>query len=199
MFLGVNITKSSYALFSASIKGEKTIEVEVDTLINKTTVFNYTGDSQEYEVPKDGYYYLELGGAYYSGMGIIWNHKTSSNSFDIRGFTRAKDNYGEPSFGIFNYPTDILTLTYVNNKETSAIGAYTNGELKNRSTLYKDIYQYASTIGNIGINKNQIYSGSYTRSFANMNVYSVRIYEKALSEEEILHNYNYDKEKFNLE
>ena len=63
IFLGVNITKSSYALFSASIKGEKTIEVEVDTLINTTTVFNYTGDSQEYEVPKDGYYYLELGGA----------------------------------------------------------------------------------------------------------------------------------------
>ena len=30
VFLGVNITKSSYALFSASIKGEKTIEVEVE-------------------------------------------------------------------------------------------------------------------------------------------------------------------------
>ena len=63
VFLGVNITKSSYALFSTRIKGEKTIEVEVDTLINKTTVFNYTGTSQEYEVPKDGYYYLELAGA----------------------------------------------------------------------------------------------------------------------------------------
>ena len=31
MFLGLNITKNSYALFSASIKGEKTIEVEVTT------------------------------------------------------------------------------------------------------------------------------------------------------------------------
>ena len=35
----------------------------VDTLLNKTTVFSYTGDSQEYEVPKDGYYYIEMAGA----------------------------------------------------------------------------------------------------------------------------------------
>ena len=76
IFLGINITKSSYALFSASIKGEKTIEVEVDTLINKTTIFNYTGTSQEYEVPKDGYYYIELGGAQ-GGTG--WKNSTAHN------------------------------------------------------------------------------------------------------------------------
>ena len=70
IFIGVSMTKSSYALFSASIKGEKTIEVVVDTLLNKTTVFNYTGTSQEYEVPKDGYYYIELYGTGASATGF---------------------------------------------------------------------------------------------------------------------------------
>ena len=63
IYTSINLTKSSYALFTDTIKGEKTIEVVVDTLINKTTVFNYTGTSQEYEVPKDGYYYIEMAGA----------------------------------------------------------------------------------------------------------------------------------------
>ena len=63
IYTSINLTKNSYALFTDTIKGEKTIEVEVDNLLNKTTVFSYTGSSQEYEVPKDGYYYIELGGA----------------------------------------------------------------------------------------------------------------------------------------
>ena len=63
IFIGVSMTKTSYALFKDTIKGEKTIEVVVDTLLNKTTVFSYTGSSQEYEIPKDGYYYIELAGA----------------------------------------------------------------------------------------------------------------------------------------
>ena len=36
IFVGVNITKSSYALFSDKIKGEKTIEVEVDNNLDKS-------------------------------------------------------------------------------------------------------------------------------------------------------------------
>ena len=59
VFLGINITKSSYALFSDKIKGEKTIEVTVDNTWN----FEFTGSEQIFIVPKDGYYYLELGGA----------------------------------------------------------------------------------------------------------------------------------------
>ena len=40
IFLGVNITKSSYALFSDKIKGEKTIEVEVDNNIPNKPVLD---------------------------------------------------------------------------------------------------------------------------------------------------------------
>ena len=63
IYTSINLTKNSYALFSDTLKGDKTIEVVVDTLLNKTTVFSYTGASQEYEVPKDGYYYIEMAGA----------------------------------------------------------------------------------------------------------------------------------------
>ena len=91
IFIGVSMTKTSYALFTDTIKGEKTIEVVVDTLLNKTTVFSYTGSSQEYEVPKDGYYYIEMAGAsggyisttYHSGQGA----KTSGYIYLEQGET----------------------------------------------------------------------------------------------------------------
>ena len=43
-----------------------------------------------------------------------------------------------------------------------------------------------------------IFIGGSTYYF-NGEIYSIRVYNKALTEDEILHNYNYDKEKFNLE
>ena len=44
-----------------------------------------------------------------------------------------------------------------------------------------------------------IASRAGTEQFTKMNINSIRIYNKALTEEELLHNYNYDIEKFNLE
>ena len=35
--------------------------------------------------------------------------------------------------------------------------------------------------------------------YFNGEIYSIRVYNRALTEDEILHNYNYDKGKFNLE
>ena len=92
---------------------------------------------------------------------------------------------GETLSGSEEHPYEIWCIedlvAFSENQNTS--GTYTN----------------SSSIGNVGINKAQIATSSYTASYANMNVYSARIYTKALTEEEILHNYNYDKEKFNLE
>ena len=85
IYTSINLTKSSYALFTDTIKGEKTIEVVVDTLLNKTTVFNYTGDSQEYEVPKDGYYYIEMTGA--EGGANVLGAKTSGYIYLEKGET----------------------------------------------------------------------------------------------------------------
>ena len=57
-FISYKIT-NSYALFSDEVTGVKTIELAV----SNDKVFNYTGDVQEYTIPFDGYYYIELAGA----------------------------------------------------------------------------------------------------------------------------------------
>ena len=67
IFVGVNITKTSYALFSDTIVGEKTIEVEVITEDNWE--YSYTGSSQTFVVPYDGTYKIELWGASVQNQG----------------------------------------------------------------------------------------------------------------------------------
>ena len=139
-----------------------------------------------------------FGGAYYGGMGIAWHRDTSSESFTLDGFTRASgETYN--IFGTFNYPTSILNLTYVNNPSNNKAFIYLNGVKVKESSSTTGSYTYATSIGNIGINKAQIYGGNYVTSYANMNVYSAKIYNKALTEEEVLHNYLYDKQTFNIE
>ena len=50
------------------------------------------------------------------------------------------------------------------------------------------------------ISKSSIYiGGASTAYYFEGEIYSIRVYNKALTEDELLHNYNYDKEKFNLE
>lgn len=126
-----------------------------------------------------------FGGAYYGGMGIAWYRDTSSESFTLDGFTRASgETYN--IFGTFNYPTNVLNLTYVNNPSNNKAFIYLNGVKVKESSSTTGSYTYASTIGNIGINKAQIYGGNYATSYANMDVYSARIYNKALNSEEVL-------------
>ena len=48
-------------MFSDSIEGAKTIEVQASFDYEKT--FDYTGDVQTYTVPRTGYYYIEMAGA----------------------------------------------------------------------------------------------------------------------------------------
>ena len=47
-------------MFSDSIEGAKTIEVQASFDYEKT--FDYTGDVQTYTVPRTGYYYIEMAG-----------------------------------------------------------------------------------------------------------------------------------------
>ena len=44
-----------------------------------------------------------------------------------------------------------------------------------------------------------IYIGKASSYYFQGRIYSIRVYNKALTEEEMLHNYNYDKEKFIIE
>ena len=44
-----------------------------------------------------------------------------------------------------------------------------------------------------------IYIGKAASYYFQGKIYSIRVYNKALTEDEILHNYLYDVEKFNIE
>ena len=63
---------------------------------------------------------------------------------------------------------------------------------------YSGDYLYHSTIGNIGINRNGIDSGNPLPVYSDMNVYSAKIYNRALTEEEIKQNYKIDKKRFGI-
>ena len=61
VFTSLKLTNNSYALFSDTIVGEKTIEVEV--IIEDNWNYSYTGFFQTFVVPYDGIYKIELWGA----------------------------------------------------------------------------------------------------------------------------------------
>ena len=75
---------------------------------------------------------------------------------------------------------------------------YKNGKIVSKLEKSGSIkYPTGDTPIVLGVNP---FNSSYDAdTFFKGRIYSVRIYNKALTEEEILHNYNYDKEKFNLE
>ena len=91
-----------------------------------------------------------------------------------------------------------MELTYVNDSTNGIIKSYINGTLISKSNSATGSYSNTSEMGYIGINKAQKLASNYISSYAEMNVYSARIYTKALTDAEVLHNFNYDKQKFNI-
>ena len=93
------------------------------------------------------------------------------------------------------------------NKKTYASISY-DGKKMN---LYTDglLYDAYSITGSIGVPESNTpmviaanprgTSTTDPNRFFKGNIYSVRIYNRALTQEEILHNYNYDKQRFNIE
>ena len=80
-----------------------------------------------------------------------------------------------------------IVVTYKNNEEK----IYLNGELKNSRTNTASTFSHSATAVSIGR-----YNSSY---YSNVNINQIKFYTKALTEDEILHNYLYDVEKFNIE
>ena len=80
-----------------------------------------------------------------------------------------------------------VVATYKDNVES----IYINGVLKNRRTNTSSAFSHSN---------NPLTIGRYqTSSYSNVKINQMKLYGKALTEEEITHNYNYDKQKFNIE
>ena len=187
-FDGVNDTVLSNVATSTLLSPTSNRTLSITLKINSVPYSGTNGNSG-----------VLFGGANYGGMAIFWNTNTAGK-VNIRGYTRTATSNGvTPGFKLFDYPTDIINLTYVNDSTSKLVKTYLNGVYIDSMSSISGTYTNSSSIGNVGINKAQIATSSYTASYANMNVYSARIYTKALTEDEILHNYLYDVEKFNIE
>ena len=59
-------------------------------------------------------------------------------------------------------------------------------------------YTYASTMGNLGLNKAQTSGGNGTASSAYIAISNAKVYTKALTPEEVKHNYLYDAQQYGI-
>ena len=59
-------------------------------------------------------------------------------------------------------------------------------------------YTYASTMGNLGLNKAQTSGGNVTSSSASIAISNAKVYTKALTAEEVKHNYLYDAQQHGI-
>ena len=138
-----------------------------------------------------------FGASSYSGAGFFWIRDTSSSKYTIYMGKRARGDYRTHLTSYYDFGTSHY-LTIVHDYSNKKLLIY-DKTIKIFECALSEGETYGSNIGNIGISKKQMIGGSHTVSYTGMDMYKAQIYSKALTEEEILHNYNYDKEKFNLE
>lgn len=87
------------------------------------------------------------------------------------------------------FPSNKLNITYVVNSDDKKIYMYINGSLYTSFEMSEEAKPEMKITG-IGV-----WNGSY---FFTGSLYSLRVYDKPLSENEIKHNYNIEKKRWNL-
>ena len=140
-----------------------------------------------------------LGGAYYNGMGIVWSKGPSDtgNNFTVAGFTRTETSVSAGG-DTLTYWTPTINLTYVNDSTNKKVYFYVNGVKTGEGTSVTGSYTYASTMGNLGLNKAQTSGGNGTASSASIAISNAKVYTKALTAEEVKHNYLYDAQQHGI-
>ena len=131
---------------------------------------------------------------------IVGNQQNMGNGilYSKDGYIMS-DYYINGSFRNINAP---YTLNKINSNSVSYdennLNTYSNGTIANSLSISGTISApTGNTLMALGVNP---YGSTYDAgTFFKGNIYSVRIYNRALTKEEIAHNYNYDKQRFNLE
>ena len=164
---------------------------------NSTLSITMMANSTPYTNTTYGNTGVLIGGAHYSGQAIFWQN-SKANQMKVYAGIRTASGIANADFNEYTVPTKILNFTMVNDVTNNKLISYINGVKVKESTLIGGSYEYTSSIGNLGINKAQIYSGSGTESAINMNTYSAKVYTKALTPVEVLHNYKYDKQHIKI-
>ena len=139
-----------------------------------------------------------------TGSNEVFVGNFNAGGYGIGKASDAKINgqfYLSGSYQLLSYP---LTLNKIETLSSSYSGSYqylyANGSLVSSADRAGASLGSPSnsTVMAVGANPNGSTVDSVGEYYKG-NIYSVRIYNKALTDEEILHNYLYDKQKFNLE
>ncbi len=138
---------------------------------------------------------LLLGAFNGEGFGIVWE---TYDEDDSKYFLRVggRDATGE-SFTDNYEVTDFLgkqNVTMVYSNLYGEIRFYVNGELiATSASLTGD---FTEALGSIVIGNNAIHDIALTGGFSNMELYSIRIYDRAISLSEIIRNYAIDRSRY---
>lgn len=159
---------------------------------------NITAIGNQYEKADQG---IILGATDYCGYAVYWK-ADSGDKYNLNVAHRYGDISNNPMVHISKEISNITQMNSVSqiyNRTNNKLLMLLNSELvleKGMTEDYDKEYDRAEYMGNIMINRNSIMSGNSRGVYSDMNVYSVRIYDRALDEEEVKINQKIDMERF---
>ena len=141
-----------------------------------------------------------VGAAYYAGTALYWYGNNSGTACTVYAYIRGADAYR--TAGGYNLtPGRYHHLVLVNDYSGGTIKLYANGNLNGSVNTATQEYNPSLTpsAGNIGISKAQVDGGGEAvYSYLPCQVPSVKIFNRALTTNEVARNYNAIKSRFNI-
>lgn len=146
-----------------------------------------------------------IGATNYNGFGIFWSTASANpTTVTCTAALRTITEIDNPNGGFATKSTTLslmdkkVELVQVYSSKNNENKLYCNGRLIGSSSAVSGDYSpnQAGSIGNIGINKNQQMGGNYLSTFADINVYTASIYNRALTDQEVKQNYAYDRSHY---
>ena len=163
---------------------------------------NVTATGSQYEKNDQG---IIFGATDYCGYAIFWD-TDSTDKYNLYVAHRYSDGYGNlGNNAMTSISKEITNINQMNsvsqiyNRTDNKLLMLLNSELVLRKSMIEDYakeYDRAEYMGNIMINRTAYMSGTPRIVHSDMNVYSVRIYDRALTEEETKINQKIDMKRF---
>ncbi len=189
------------------LPGDTTFTPESDFTMTMVVDFNALtneGDSTVTTDTNDGDTGVLLGAmSTYAGYGIFWmtnqdDNKTVMLGTGVREYTAEGDdtNY------VFNQTKSVgidekVAITFVYSHTNQTASLYVNGALLDEKESL-DATQWGATLSNIVINQPVKIQGDFAATYADIDVYSARIYNTALTADQIEENFKVDRQRFQV-
>ena len=196
-FDGVNDTVDTGLPGATTFTSDDNYTLEIAFNMNEVTA-----QGNQYE---EGDTSVIFGSIYWCGYGIFWR-TGSTNAYDLYvGHRYVEITNVSTMEWLYKRITNVRQkniVTQVYNRSNNKLFMYLNGEKVGEDDMlieYDKEYDVAEHMGNIMINNAKTFNGNPRSVYSNMNVYSVRIYDRALAESEAKINQEVDRKRFNLD